>query len=381
TDLTREQAAAIFYRYSNYKGYNTTSRASLLTFEDGVRVNDYAIDALSWAIATEPEALLSGTSATTLDPHGTALRAQLAVILKRYYNYTHHQGSLHTAIEITERYHYKTLSPKLQECYLRMDTAVKKLSTSFWLGKDLTAEDIARIYNSYIEDNPEHFYMGLHYSYKIYDNANVEFLLYYSDGVTSNEETLSAQLKESILTKKARFDEAVHQVLHTIPVGASQPEKEKMIYDWIISNNRYASEVLNWDLDSISESPDELTAYGAMVNGIGVCESYAGAFQVLCHAVGIHCTSIEGTADGMPHKWNAVFLDGEWYFVDPTYGDPLLFDGTNYLDGPIETPIPYYHYDYFNKTTAQTAASHIPDNLLPNPTCTGTKYNYNYFVS
>lgn len=79
--ITREQMAAILYRYAQYKGCDTTAKADLSKFADAVQVGSYAVEAIRWANA---EGLVSGTSDTTLTPGGSATRAQTAVILTRF---------------------------------------------------------------------------------------------------------------------------------------------------------------------------------------------------------------------------------------------------------------------------------------------------------
>ena len=82
--LSREQIAAIMYRYSEYRGADVSGRASLDGFPDGAKTHNYAKDAMSWAVY---EGLISGTKAgdkVLLDPRGNATRAQVATILMRY---------------------------------------------------------------------------------------------------------------------------------------------------------------------------------------------------------------------------------------------------------------------------------------------------------
>ena len=79
--LTREQLAAIFMRYSQYKGNPCTERAILEAFADSGKVSLWAYDAMSWAFYA---GLITGVSETELASDGFASRAQLAVILMRY---------------------------------------------------------------------------------------------------------------------------------------------------------------------------------------------------------------------------------------------------------------------------------------------------------
>ena len=79
--ITREQMAAILYRYSQYKGYDTDISDSLANFSDAGEVNSYAFDAMEWAVGA---GLIAGMSNSTLAPKGNATRAQVAVILMRF---------------------------------------------------------------------------------------------------------------------------------------------------------------------------------------------------------------------------------------------------------------------------------------------------------
>lgn len=79
--ITREQMAAILYRYAQYKGYDVTKQADLSGYSDNGQVSAYAKDALAWANAAK---LINGVTNTTLAPQGNATRAQVSAILHRF---------------------------------------------------------------------------------------------------------------------------------------------------------------------------------------------------------------------------------------------------------------------------------------------------------
>ena len=79
--ITREQMAAILYRYAQFKGYDVSAKADLSVYTDAAQVSAYATDAMAWANGAQ---LITGTSATTLTPAGNATRAQVATILMRF---------------------------------------------------------------------------------------------------------------------------------------------------------------------------------------------------------------------------------------------------------------------------------------------------------
>ena len=79
--ITREQLAAIFYRYAGYKGYDLTVKGNLDKFKDADKVTDYAKTAMQWAVGS---GLMKGKSGNLLDPQGTATRAEIATMLHRF---------------------------------------------------------------------------------------------------------------------------------------------------------------------------------------------------------------------------------------------------------------------------------------------------------
>lgn len=79
--ITREQLAAILYRYAQYKDYDVTASGSLDAYTDASEISAYAADAMQWA---NGQGLITGVTDTTLDPQGSATRAQAATILMRF---------------------------------------------------------------------------------------------------------------------------------------------------------------------------------------------------------------------------------------------------------------------------------------------------------
>lgn len=82
--ITREQMAAILYRYAQQKGLDVSGRADLSVYADAGQVSPYAKDAMAWAVHTQ---LITGVDSRTLQPGGSAVRAQVATILMRFCQY------------------------------------------------------------------------------------------------------------------------------------------------------------------------------------------------------------------------------------------------------------------------------------------------------
>ncbi len=81
--VTREQMAAILYRYASYKGYDLTKTADLSGYSDAGNISGYAGPAMSRANANS---LVNGKGGSVLDPKGRALRCEAAEILYRFCN-------------------------------------------------------------------------------------------------------------------------------------------------------------------------------------------------------------------------------------------------------------------------------------------------------
>ena len=81
--ISREQMAAILYRYAQYKGCDVSvgEDTNILSYTDATQVATYAVPAFQWAVGA---GIINGTTASTLSPKGSATRGQVAAILHRY---------------------------------------------------------------------------------------------------------------------------------------------------------------------------------------------------------------------------------------------------------------------------------------------------------
>jgi len=79
--VTREQMAAMLLRYADYKKYDISKTNDLASYTDSGSISPYALGAMKWANA---EGLITGRTASTLAPAGTATRAEVATVLMRF---------------------------------------------------------------------------------------------------------------------------------------------------------------------------------------------------------------------------------------------------------------------------------------------------------
>lgn len=104
--------------------------------------------------------------------------------------------------------------------------------------------------------------------------------------------------------------------------GSTRYEKLKSIHDGLAAR-------ITYDTDETHDR--RFDAYGALIDGLSVCEGYAESFKLLCDRAGIPCILVVGTGvtstGSEGHMWNAVQMDdGKWYGVDVTWDDVTWTD-------------------------------------------------------
>ena len=80
-NVTREQLAAILYRYADFKGMDVSERANLSKFSDASSISGWALENMKWANAV---GIINGRTTTTIVPTGTATRAEAANMVQRF---------------------------------------------------------------------------------------------------------------------------------------------------------------------------------------------------------------------------------------------------------------------------------------------------------
>jgi len=126
----------------------------------------------------------------------------------------------------------------------------------------------------------------------------------------------------------ARVDEIVDEI---ITAGMSDLEMQLAINNFLIENATYDFAALdNAELNNFMfvdpEFYDSFTAYGILINGVGVCSGYADAFTLIADRAGLESVIVTGFLQGsLPHAWNRVYIDGEWLTLDVTNNDNEFF--------------------------------------------------------
>ena len=246
------------------------------------------------------------------------------------------------------RYARGVLDSREQEVYDRMAAAVADCEPSV-ITQGVSEEEILRAGEALRMDWPEFFWLSGGSRLNTHTlNGIVMDITYYFEYSMGKEELPAA---------KKEVEAAADRLLSGISDSWTDYEKVKAVYDRVILQTDY------------QEGQNDQSMYHVITKGEGVCAGYARTVQYLLNRLGIFCTFVSGTAEGGSHAWNLVRLDGDYYYLDPTWGDPVF-------SGETEAPKDFIDYSYFCVTSGELFRTHQPDGQWELPVCTATACNY-----
>ena len=160
-------------------------------------------------------------------------------------------------------------------------------SVVHWVEKDRENGDTAPYMNSYTTP-------------KILTSGEYEFVVYaiFTDG------TAAFYTQEFTVAGANELQNKINSVVAACKAD-TQWKTALNLHDWLTNNMYYDYSLSFYGADSI-------------LRGYGVCDSYAKDYLMLCRAAGIPVYRVINE----DHAWNAIRLDGEWYYVDCTWDDP-----------------------------------------------------------
>lgn len=210
------------------------------------------------------------------------------------------------------------------------------------------------------------------------ENVNLGFVIGCTASVArivgKDSATLELKLQyqypgEKVIAMRESTENKANEIIRNIiKPGMSDYEKVLAVHDYIIINSRY--DRANADRNTVPIEEHE--AYGVLIKGIGVCDSYAKAVKLLLEKAGVQSMLVEGSKAGavgqrlsdIDHAWNIVKLEGEYYHVDATWDDVS--------EEKDSRSLAYY---YLNLNDEEMQKTHIWDKSKY-PVSSGTKYNY-----
>lgn len=193
----------------------------------------------------------------------------------------------------------------------------------------LTQAQIRLTIKALTDDNPHIFWLTTTFGFLVSDDYTaVQLYSRYSPD----------DLAQSVAKLKVK----VNEFFSSLEKSLTPYQLELEIHDFLLERCEYDKTLT--DVEYVTtENASAFDPYGVMVKGLAVCEGYSRTFQLLLNGVGIDCILINGESQGELHMWNAVKLDGDWYYVDVTWDD---MD-----DESIK-------YDYFNISEKVLSADH-----------------------
>lgn len=237
--------------------------------------------------------------------------------------------------------------------YLKIYDRLLEMAENFTVGKvslptnqKITHDEAWLVTAAFYSDYPELFWARPSFWYNKNTMLCSEIQLNYNSHIYN------------LNTELPLFLETAETILAGMPTG-SDYEKELYLHDALIKKVTYTYSKL-----------EEQNGYTTLVEGKGVCAGYAFALQYLLMRAGIQSYYVVGYA-GENHAWNLAKIDGEWYYVDATWDDPLTGSGSDSAYSPFHT--------YFNLSAEMMAEDHTlsgqPYNV-PLEDCTATDAFY-----
>lgn len=251
-------------------------------------------------------------------------------------------------------YAFGKLSEEEQEVYLEILEALIHFRENVRLSS-CDKELISRVFQCVLNDHPEIFYVE-GYSYTEYTLGSILKKITFTGSYRFSQ----AEVEE----KQEQIDSYVNQCLSGMPEDADEYEKVKYVYEYLIHHTDYDA-----------AAKDSQNICSVFLERKSVCQGYAKATQYLLNRAGVFATLVLGrVVGGEGHAWNLVRIDGEYYYVDTTWGD-ASYQAVGGSDYPVEK-IPTINYDYLCVTTEQMEQTHTQENVVEMPECNSMDANF-----
>lgn len=213
-------------------------------------------------------------------------------------------------------YSYRFISDDWAYIYDEIVKAAEQYSEliTFSTDRDITSDDYCDVYQIIYDDEPSLFYLDKKMHYAV--NSATKRL--------ASSKLMYKYSSSEIYKMQSEIDTEVNKILSMIEPDMTEYDKVKLFNDVLASTVVYDE-----------SAPNCRDIYGVFVGKKAICGGFSKAFSYLCGKAGIETATVTGDADGQPHMWNKVRIDGKWYNIDVTYSVP----------GDSEAN--YIRYDYF----------------------------------
>lgn len=212
---------------------------------------------------------------------------------------------------------------------------------------EATEEEAGPAFRAVMGDHPELFWLTGAYTYR-----------QPQDGSFIEITPAFVMPADEVAALESQVESVVSEIMALIPAEASEYDRARICYEWIIDNTTY------------DEAAHDQSIQGVFLDRVAVCAGYARAFQHLMHEMGVRCDYLSGGG----HAWNLVWIDGTPTYVDTTWGDPV-FMAENGERAP-QTMV----YDYLCLTADELYRNHTVGGPVSDPqvlpACDSTTYDY-----
>ncbi len=247
-----------------------------------------------------------------------------------------------------DRYVHNTLDKKLQLVYDEMLYAIMNFQDNVRLSTTNT-EDVKSCYNAICADYGEIFWVES----CSYGELSIKGKPYAVSFVVNYAFT-----PEEVAAYRSQMQPVIDGYLDRLAACESDYEKTEVLYRKLIKE-------VGYDL-SAENNQNILSVF---LGKETVCQGYACATQYLLQQSGIPCVIITGTAQGQPHAWNLAQLDGDYYYIDVTWGNADFSEGE-------AGDAPQVNYAYLNITSEELLKNHTLQVDFPVKLCESTENNY-----
>jgi len=239
---------------------------------------------------------------------------------------------------------YEELSALQKQAYRLIYNSVFSHDSKIQIPK-ISQSELTEVMIALRGDNPQILCLDRTYTY--YDAVKSCYVL--PDYISTAEECGEKTLEMMTMAK---------DVVSSIPENADDFIKELYLHNALCSICSYSDGV--W----------ADTAYGALITNQALCEGYTMAFKLLLDMAGLTSTVIRGNAvnsagDKDTHIWNAVRLNGVWYYTDVTWDDPVT-----------QADFDNVRHSYFNINDEELSLTHSDYELPAGISVSGGRYDY-----
>ncbi|MBO6214551.1 MAG: hypothetical protein J6N76_03320 [Lachnospiraceae bacterium] len=247
-----------------------------------------------------------------------------------------------------EKYAYSTLSDEDKVIYDQIYDTIVSQKTDVAISTT-DKDTLKRVYECVLADHGEIFWAS-GYVYHVYSvNDEIVNLTFSPNYLMDMDQR--AQMQQ-------RIDAVVADWLEGISYEASDYEKSRYIYQTLIKNVAYDA-----------NSTDNQNIISVFINQKTVCQGYANAVAYLAQKLGLQAAVVTGYANGELHAWNLIKLDGQYYYLDSTWGNSSYMDMT-------DSKQRFVNFAYLNITTEEISATHTAQVSFPLPECVSVEDNY-----